>query len=123
MRLLTVGRSDSPALKMVSLHIYGRFLRGGVRIFELQERVLHAKTAVIDGVHASVGSFNLDILSDRYNHEVNVALLDRGLAASLEARFERDLGAARELTLEGWGRRGLWDRLRGWAGYQLSKLF
>ena len=122
-RLLTVGPSDAPHLKAVSQHVYGRFLRGGVRIYELQSRKLHAKTAVIDGVYASVGSFNLDILSDRYNHEINVALLDHDLAQTLEELFERDLEGAKEITLADWSHRGLWNRVKGWLGYQLSKLF
>ena len=121
-RLLTVGPSDVPSVRAISQHVYGHFLRRGVRIYELQSRVLHAKTAVIDGVYASVGSFNLDILSDRYNHELNVALLDLGLAAVLEEDFKRDLEGSRELTLAEWSERGLWNRVWGWLGYQLSKL-
>jgi cardiolipin synthase len=121
-RLLTAGRSDVPFARVIGRHLYAKFLRGGVRIFELDERTLHGKTAVIDGVYASVGSFNLDILSDRYNHEVNVGVLDRELAQTLERDFERDLAAATEITEAMLADRGIVERFLGWVGYRLSKL-
>ncbi|MEM7310137.1 MAG: phosphatidylserine/phosphatidylglycerophosphate/cardiolipin synthase family protein [Planctomycetota bacterium] len=121
-RILTAGPSDVPIVRVASQHVYGRFLRAGVRIFELQERVLHAKTVVIDGVYASVGSFNLDLLSDRYNHEVNATMLDRRLGAALEAQLQRDFAGAREVTLESWENRGAVARVLGWIVYKLSRL-
>src|SRR6185503_7826450 len=50
-RVLTAGRSDVPIVRLASQHLYGRLLRKGVRIFELENRVLHAKTATVDGVY------------------------------------------------------------------------
>jgi len=47
-RVLTAGRSDVPLVHLASQHLYGRLLRAGVRIFELQERVLHAKTVTVE---------------------------------------------------------------------------
>ncbi len=121
-RILTAGRSDVPIVRLAGRHVYGRFLRAGVRIFELRRRVLHAKTATIDRVYASVGSFNLDVLSDRHNLEVTVSTLDRELTRKLDGEFERDLAQSREVTLENWERRGLFARFLGWAVYKLSRL-
>jgi cardiolipin synthase len=121
-RVLTAGRSDVPLVRLASQHLYGRLLRAGVRIFEMHERVLHAKTVTVDGVYASVGSFNLDYWSDRRNLEVAVAVLDRGAAGALEEQFRRDLQGAREVELATWSRRTLPRRFAGWLAYQLLRI-
>ncbi len=122
-RILTAGVSDVPLMRAVGRHVYGRYLRAGVHLYELRSQTLHAKTAVIDGIYGSVGSYNLDMLSDRYNHEVNVTMLDPKLGAELEQQFERDLAGAVEVTRESWAERGLSSRFLGWLGYQLCRLF
>jgi cardiolipin synthase len=121
-RLLTAGYSDVPLARAIGRHLYAAFLRRGVRIFEMNGRVLHGKTAVIDGVYASVGSFNLDTLSDRYNHEVNVGVLDHELAEALERDFERSLEQSAEVTEATLADRGWFERLFGWLGYEISRL-
>jgi cardiolipin synthase len=121
-RVLTAGRSDVPLVRLASQHLYGRLLRAGVRIFELHARVLHAKTVTVDGVYASVGSFNLDYWSDRRNLEVSVSVLDRGAACALEEQFQRDLEGAREVRLEGWDRRTWLQRAASWLAYQALRL-
>lgn len=121
-RVLTAGRSDVPLVGLASQHLYGRLLRAGVRIFELQSRVLHAKTVTVDGVYASVGSFNLDYWSDRRNLEVSVTVLDRGAASALEEQFQRDLQGAEEVHLELWTRRGWLRRLVSWLAYQALRI-
>ncbi len=123
-RVLTAGRSDVPIVHLASQHLYGRLLRCGVRIFEMTERTLHAKTAAIDGVFATVGSFNLDHWSYRRNLEVNVGVLDRATAARLERQFLADTewSGVREVTLETWARRTYGQRLLHWAAYQLLRI-
>jgi len=121
-RVLTAGRSDLPMVRMASRHLYGRLLRGGVRIYEMQGRMLHAKTVTIDGVYGSVGSFNLDRWSYRRNLEVTVTTLDGTTARRLEERFQEDLELSEEVLLEKWGRRNLLERLRDWAAFQIVRL-
>ena len=121
-RVMIAGVSDVPLVSMASRHLYGRLLRAGVRLFEMQGRTLHAKTAAIDGVYASVGSFNLDHWSYRRNLEVNVTTLDERTARRLEQRFEEDTALSTEVRLETWDRRGMFERLRDWAAYQLMRL-
>lgn len=120
--VLTAGRSDVPLVRLASQHLYGRLLAKGVRIFELQSRTLHAKTVTIDGVHATVGSFNLDHWSDRRNLEVTVGLLDRPATAELERQFEHDLTGAREVTLANWTLRSWFERFAGWLAYLLLRI-
>ena len=121
-RVLTAGRSDVPMVHYASQHLYGRLLRAGVRIFEMQDRMLHAKTVVIDDVYATVGSFNLDSWSYRRNLEVNVSVLDRGMAETIQGQFEGDLEQSKEVTLETWGARSLRQRIGHWAAYQLMRI-
>jgi len=121
-RVLTAGRSDVPLVRLASQHLYGRLLKAGVRIFELQQRVLHAKTVTVDGVYAAVGSFNLDYWSDRRNLEVSVAVLDSGAACTLEEQFVRDLEGAQEVQLSNWARRSWPRRLAGWLAYQILRI-
>ncbi len=121
-RVLTAGVSDVRTVHSASQHLYGRLLRAGVRIFEMHGKTLHAKTATIDGVYATVGSFNLDRWSYGRNLEVIVGVLDRKMACKLEGQFEADLEVSREVRLETWSRRSLFLRVRHWVAYQLMRL-
>src|SRR4029450_4040559 len=75
-RLLTAGVSDVPIARAAAQHIYGQFLKHGVPICEMSDSTLHAKTMVVDGLYSTVGSFNLDQISDKRNLEVNVGMID-----------------------------------------------
>jgi cardiolipin synthase len=121
-RVLTAGLSDVPLVRLAAQHIYGSFLRHGVRIHELHDRTLHAKTLVVDGLYATVGSFNLDQWSDRRNLEVNVGLLDAAAARELHEQFVQNLARAREVHLSDWSRRSWPTRLLHWLAYLVARL-
>ena len=91
---------------------YGELLRGGVKIYERQEALLHAKTAVIDGVWSTVGSSNLDWRSFLHNAELNAVILGTDFGAKMRAAFERDLAASDAITLEAWEHRPLGARVK-----------
>jgi cardiolipin synthase len=91
---------------------YGKYLRGGVRIFEYEAAMLHAKTIAVDDRWASVGSFNLDPRSFVFNDEIAVAACDPEFARSVAAAFAADCTNAREVHLTEWTRRGLSSRSR-----------
>ena len=78
---------------------YDRLLEGGVKLYERQDVLLHAKTALIDGVWSTVGSTNLDWRSFLHNQEVNVVVLGPEFGRRMRASFERDLAASRQITL------------------------
>jgi len=120
-RILSAGRSDVPLARFASRHLLGRLLGAGVRVFELHERTLHAKTISVDGVWGAVGSFNLDPPSDR-NLELTVAVLDGTVAGRLETDFLSDLEGAEELRFEDWRARSLGERLGHWLAYRLARL-
>ena len=104
-RLLLPGKSDVPITQWAARAAYRKLLAGGVRVFEYQPRVLHAKTAVIDGAVATVGTANLDYRSLFVNYELNLFSANEGLCAALEAQFLVDLAEAEEVTGPGWSSR------------------
>jgi cardiolipin synthase len=91
---------------------YDELLRGGVKLYERHDVLLHAKTAVIDGVWSTVGSTNLDWRSFLHNQEVNVLVLGSEFGGRMQAAFERDLLGSEEISLHKWQRRGMVVRLK-----------
>jgi cardiolipin synthase len=78
---------------------YGPLLEAGVRVFEWDGTMLHAKTAVADRLWARVGSTNLNFASWMTNYELDVAIEDPAFADTMAAQYERDLGNATEIVL------------------------
>jgi cardiolipin synthase A/B len=105
---------DHQVVRQASRATWGDLLRGGVRIYEYKPALLHAKTIVIDGVWATVGSTNLDNRSFALNDELNVVTYDRGVAERLDATFRDDLAYSEQVTYERWKRRGVKARLFEW---------
>jgi len=98
-RLLVPGASDLPMVRNISLSGYRPLLEAGIRVFEWNGSMMHAKTAVADGRWARVGSSNLNIASWIGNCEIDVAVEDDKFAASMEAQYLRDLENATEIVL------------------------
>ena len=91
---------------------YADLLRGGVKIYERHDALLHAKTVLIDGVWSSIGSTNLDWRSFLHNDEVNAVILGPEFGAQMQAMFDADLAASEPITLEKWAQRPLGDRVK-----------
>lgn len=98
-RLLVPGSSDIPLVASMSRSGYRPLLKAGIRVFEWNGSMLHAKTAVADGQWARVGSSNLNLASWLNNRELDVAIEDAGFAAQLAAQYEKDLENATEIVL------------------------
>jgi cardiolipin synthase len=114
-RLLVPGGSDLPLVRSFSRAGYRSLLEGGVRVFEWNGPMLHAKTAVADGTWARVGSTNLNLQSWLGNWELDVAVEDAPFGAAMERMFEADLGNATEVVLPGRRRSGRAAALPGIA--------
>jgi cardiolipin synthase len=110
-RVLLPGESDVPLVQYASRHLYGWLMRHGISIFELQSTVLHSKSAVIDDCWSTVGTYNLDYLSWRYNLEINVTVEDGSFARAMRSQFERDLSQASAVIPERWAYRSVGERL------------
>jgi len=109
--VLVPGRIDHNLVRQVSRGAFGRMLRAGVEIYEYRAALLHAKTMVVDGVWATVGSANLDNRSFALNDELNLVVYSPAVARRLEAVFAEDCRYADRLDYRRWRRRGLVDRM------------
>lgn len=109
-RLLLPSESDSKMALAVGRSHYGDLLEAGVTIYEVQNEVLHSKTASIDGVWTAVGSSNFDPRSVVFNDEVDAIVLGSATATAFEKMFQADLGRARQINLAEWRRRPLGQR-------------
>jgi cardiolipin synthase A/B len=99
-RLLVPGTSDLPILSRISRAGYRSVLEAGIRVFEWNGPMLHAKTAVADGRWARVGSSNLNLASWIGNYELDIAIEDMRVAGEMEAMYESDLAHATEIVLD-----------------------
>jgi cardiolipin synthase A/B len=108
--LLIPGAIDHNLVRQASRSEFGRLLKGGVLIYEYRPALLHAKTMVIDGIWATVGSTNLDHRSFALNEELNVVVYDGDIAQRLEKVFQQDLANSRPVTYRDWSRRSLASR-------------
>ena len=104
-RLLVPGSSDWPLVGALSRSAYRPLLEAGVRIFEWNGPMVHAKTAVADGCWTRIGSSNSNLASWLSNRELDVTVKDHALAAQMEAMYEEDMGNSTEVVL-GRGRTG-----------------
>ena len=106
-KLILPSQTDSWLVFHVGRGYYATLLNAGVKIYERQGVILHSKTALIDGVWATVGSTNLDWRSFLHNDELNAVVLGAEFGSQIQAMFEKDLAASDEVTLEKWERRAL----------------
>ena len=97
-------------------------LRAGVKIYERRDVILHSKTALIDGVWATVGSTNLDWRSFLHNHELNAVVLGAEFGHQVQAMFDKDLAASDAITLERWQSRPDHPAPEGAAGQPVGVL-
>ena len=111
-KLILPGRSDSNLTFYAGRSYYKELLESGVRIYERQAAILHAKTAVIDGVWSTVGSTNFDLWSFMRNNEINAIILGADFANEMKDLFKRDLTQSKEITLEQWSRRPIWNHVK-----------
>jgi cardiolipin synthase len=117
--IVTPGvHSDHLLTRTSSRRLYGDLLRAGARVHEYQPGMIHAKTMVVDGAWAVVGTTNFDNRSFGLNDEVNIAAFDRRLSARVAEDFARDRAESREMSYEEWRGRPLWER----AYEQLGRL-
>ena len=98
-RLLVPGASDLAVVKAISRAGYRPLLEAGVKVYEWNGPMLHAKTAVADGRWARIGSSNLNIASWMGNWELDVAVENEAFAREMEAMFLDDLRHATQVVL------------------------
>jgi cardiolipin synthase len=111
-KLVLPARTDSWLVFHAGRSRFEDLLEAGVKIYARRDAMLHAKTAVVDGVWSTVGSSNLDWRSFLHNEEVMAIVVGQEFGAQMQAMFEVDVAASEAITLEGWRQRPMGDRVR-----------
>lgn len=111
-QMVLPGFSDFWAVFHAGRSHYARLLAAGVRIHERRDALLHAKTAVIDGVWSTVGSANMDWRSFLHNDEINVVVLGEGFGREMTTLFEADVAHSVPIDAAAWARRGIANRTK-----------
>jgi cardiolipin synthase len=114
-KLILPSYSDFWVVFHAGRSFYAELLEAGVKIYERQSALLHAKTAIVDGVWSTVGSSNMDWRSYLHNAEINCVVLGVEFGGQMEAMFERDLRESRAIDIASWNRRPLGVRFREWS--------
>jgi cardiolipin synthase len=120
-RLLLPNKTDSNLVFYASHSYYDELLSAGVKIYEREDALLHAKTALIDGVWSTIGSTNLDWLSLEYNQEINAVVLGQEFGAQMKILFNKDIESSRLITLEKWRQRPIIIRLKEFGARLLAR--
>jgi cardiolipin synthase len=111
-RLVLPGYTDSWLIFHLGRSYYHKLISAGIKIYERRDALMHAKTASIDGVWSTIGSSNLDWRSFLHNDEINAVILGHDFSTQMDAMFAGDLAASEIITLDGWRKRGLLNRLK-----------
>ncbi|MFZ6778555.1 cardiolipin synthase [Undibacterium sp. Ji83W] len=119
-KIIMPGVTDSGLVFHAGQSFYDEMLAGGIKVYQLNTSVLHAKTAVIDQVWSTVGSTNIDTRSFLHNKEVNVVVIDTEFAVAMENAFKEDLSLSTEITLESWQQRPQMNKLKEWLARRLE---
>ena len=103
--MMLPGKPDHKLVYWASWSYLNELLEAGVNCYLYEKGFLHAKTIVVDGKVASVGTANVDLRSFQLNFEVNAVLYDTATATKLQVVFLRDLENCRRLTMDEYRRR------------------
>jgi cardiolipin synthase len=104
--------TDAKPVKYASRASFERLLSRGIELYEYMPTMMHAKVMVVDGIWSVFGSANFDNRSFELNDELNISVMDRGLASRFLADFEQDLRVSRRFDLDTWRARPLPDKAR-----------
>jgi cardiolipin synthase A/B len=119
-KIILPGVTDSDLVFHAAHSFYSEMLANGIKIYQLQIAVLHAKTAVIDGHWATVGSTNIDTRSFLHNSEINVVVFGDEFGSAMEKAFTEDLRFSVEITRAEWEQRSTGDRFKEWMARSIE---
>ncbi|MFC4779423.1 cardiolipin synthase [Paenibacillus sp. GCM10023252] len=121
-RIMLPDKPDHFFVYWATQSYIGELLAGGVRVYRYERGFLHAKTLVIDGKIASVGTANLDIRSFKLNFEMNAFLYDTATAEQLQRIFAEDMASSYELTMSMYATRPYLNRFKESVSRLLSPI-
>ena len=120
-KIVLPGTTDTSLTLNAGRYYYSELLKSGVKLYKRRKVLLHAKTAVVDGVWSTVGSTNMDFWSFSSNDEVNAVILNKEFAAEMEKMFARDLAESDEIRLEEWKKRPVFNRIKEWFAHRFER--
>ena len=120
-KIILPSTTDSSLVISAARYNYSGLLEAGAKIYERRTVLLHAKTAVIDGVWSTVGSTNLDYWSMLSNDEVNAVVLDREFAVEMERMFANDLAQSDQIQKDQWEKRPLSQKIKERAAHLFAR--
>ena len=122
-RVLTVSnKTDVKTTWYAGRTYYEKLLAGGVKIYEYQPTMMHAKSMVVDGMWSSIGSMNFDNRSLSFNDESVLVVLDRHVGAQMDSVFMDDLKWSKEIILEEFKKRPLSGKILEWGAQKLRRV-
>jgi cardiolipin synthase A/B len=110
-RVIMPENSNHVLADIVARYYWAELLEGGVHLHLYKDLMVHAKTATVDGMWATIGTANIDRLSLRGNYEINLEVVSRDQALHMEKIFRRDLERCKEITLDRWRERPWYYRV------------
>ncbi len=122
-RVLVPEKGDVPVVHYAVESMFDTLVRRGIEVHAMPGPMLHAKTAIIDDVFTTIGSYNLDERSWRMNLEVNLAVEDAAFARYVRSWFEHDLAASKRIDLATWRTRPWTHKSAEWFARTLRKLW
>ncbi|NLI10929.1 MAG: hypothetical protein GX447_09285 [Elusimicrobia bacterium] len=99
-KIIVPEKTDHPYVSLASWAMFPGLIKNGAEIYRWKGKILHSKTAVIDGFWTSLGSHNLDHRSLHYNLELNINIYDEFIGKSMREEFLKDLENCEKITLE-----------------------
>ena len=111
-KIILPATTDSQLVLNAARHNYSELLKAGVKIYERRNVVMHAKTAVIDGVWSTVGSTNLDSFSLLSDDEVNAVILSSEFAVEMERMFAEDIAQSDQIQCDKWQKRSILQKIK-----------
>jgi cardiolipin synthase A/B len=120
-RIMVPGRSDVPLAAWAGLYVLRRLARRGLKIFLWRGVMMHAKTATVDALWSTIGSYNFDAQSRFNNLEVTLEILDPATGQTLAQNFERDITNADPFDEQAWLHLAWWRKALAWFSYRLRR--
>jgi cardiolipin synthase len=123
-KIVLAAESDAPIFKRATGFLYDFILRNNIRIYEYLPSNLHAKVATVDGKWCTIGSYNLNHVSDYGSVEMNVEVMDSGFTSNFEKILLKIIRQdCRQVTFEDYlSRKTVFSQLLGWLSYQMIRL-
>jgi cardiolipin synthase A/B len=122
-RVITVSKkTDVKTTWYAGRTYYEKLLEGGVKIYEYQPTMMHAKSMVVDGIWSYVGSMNFDNRSLSFNDESLLVALDPAVGAQMNSIFLDDIKSSQEMKLDEFRKRPLSNKILEWCAQKLRRV-